>query len=264
MTIAEWINDSQLDRLDAELLLQYFDFPDYDRSFFVAHADDDFSPSAALTDAVRSRQLGTPLAYITGTKEFYGRNFIVEQGKCLIPRAETEDIIDFVLDIAEISAEPLKIVDVGTGSGCIATTLALEIPEAQITAIDISDEALAIAKQNAKKHGTKVTFQLGDLMDNFADAKPDVIVANLPYVDQTWDWLDKTSLNFEPQQALYAENGGLEFIYRLIEYFVANGKPGAHLILEADPSQHRSIITFAMVRKLELSRQRNFILQFTL
>lgn len=182
---------------------------------------------------------------------FYGRDFYVDKN-VLTPRPETEQIIDEVLKLcgkailpgikpedAKISTKNLTILDVGTGSGCIAITLKKELKEADIYATDISKEALKIAKENADSHGAEIKFIESDLLENI-DFTPDVIVANLPYVDKNWDWLDQESLKTDPDLALYANGGGLELIKKLVDK--ANSK---YLILEADPSQHQEIIDYA-------------------
>ncbi|MBR3236497.1 peptide chain release factor N(5)-glutamine methyltransferase [Candidatus Saccharibacteria bacterium] len=204
------------------------------------------------------------------TVNFYGREFAVNPD-VLIPRPETEMIIDAVLNLVGKPFLPgikpnkamlslnLKIVDVGTGSGCIAVTLKKEIPEAEITATDISKTALNVAKENAKKFGTDINFVESDLLDKI-DFAPDLVVANLPYVDKDWDWIDKEALAKEPSIALYAENRGLALIYKLIDQ-VAEQKI-SHLILEADPCQHEAIINYAMEKKYVLQETRGFILNF--
>ena len=204
------------------------------------------------------------------TVNFYGREFAVNPD-VLIPRPETEMIIDAVLNLVGKPFLPgikpnkamlslnLKIVDVGTGSGCIAVTLKKEIPEAEITATDISKTALNVAKENAKKFGTDINFVESDLLDKI-DFAPDLVVANLPYVDKDWDWIDKEALTKEPSIALYAENRGLALIYKLIDQ-VAEQKI-SHLILEADPCQHEAIINYAMEKKYVLQETRGFILNF--
>ena len=262
MTIADWLHESsqRIPYSDAELLLLHFAFPDKDRSYLIAHDDETLAPNLQLEASVQRRAEGCPIAYLLGYRDFYGRNFTVEEGKTLIPRPETEDIIEFCLDIAEASEKPLHILDVGTGSGCIATTLALEIPDATIDAVDISPDALIIAKNNAKKFDAKVNFAESNLLENY-DQRPDVVVANLPYVDKKWDWLDQHALSYEPDLALYANDAGLELIFELIAQFCEKIHQG-YLILEADPSQHKRIISVATARGLELTRWRNFILQF--
>ena len=262
MTIAEWLRESsqRISYSDAELLLLHFAFPDKDRSYLIAHDDETLAPNLQLEASVQRRAEDCPIAYLLGYRDFYGRDFTVKEGVTLIPRPETEDIIEFCLDIAEVAKQPLRILDVGTGSGCIASTLALEIPNATIDAVDISPDALAVAKANAEKLKAKVNFTESNLLQSY-NQKPDVVVANLPYVDKNWDWLDQHALSYEPEQALYAEDAGLELIFELIAQFCEKINQG-YLILEADPSQHKRIISVATARGLELTRWRNFILQF--
>lgn len=201
--------------------------------------------------------------------DFYGRDFLVTKD-VLIPRPESEMIIDAVLNLcgkpylpgvkasASKIAEDLTIHDVGTGSGCLAITLACELPRARVTASDISLPALRVAKKNAKRHNAKITFYESDLLEgrNFT---PDLIVANLPYVDPEWPWLDKVSLSKEPSIALYAENHGLALIYKLIDQIPGQTK---FLILEADPSQHEKIIEYAKSHQLAHCETRGFVLVF--
>ena len=186
----------------------------------------------------------------------------------LTPRPETEQIIDEVLSLCGkpilpgvkpkkpvLDTENLKILDVGTGSGCIAITLALELPKAKIYASDISEKALKIATKNAQNLGASITTIISHLLEK-VNVTPDIIVANLPYVDKNWDWLDKISLKQDPDIALYAKDGGLELIKKLINQ--ANSK---YLILEADPSEHQEIVDYAK-NKYKLLKINNFILVF--
>lgn len=204
------------------------------------------------------------------TCNFYGKDFIVTPD-VLIPRPETEMIIDAVLNLvgkpylpgvkpskAKLP-EDLKIVDVGTGSGCIAVTLKLELPEATIVATDISEKALRVAKENAHDLGAKVEFLQGNLLESI-DIKPDLVVANLPYVDENWDWVDKEALSCEPSIALYANDGGLELIYKLIDQVAE--REIQHLILEADPCQHERITKYAKKKGLKHQETRGFVLSF--
>ena len=198
---------------------------------------------------------------------FYGRDFYVDKN-VLTPRPETEQIIDEVLSLCGkpilpgvkpqkpvLNSKNLKILDVGTGSGCIAITLKKELEEAKIYASDISEKALEIARKNAKIQNIEVNFINSNLLENITFT-PDIIVANLPYVDKDWDWLDKESLKEDPDIALYAENHGLKLIKELIS--TANSK---YLILEADPSEHKEIIDYAKNR-YKLLKINNFILVF--
>ena len=236
-----------------------------------------------------------PQAYIEGFQNFYGRDFIVTPD-VLIPRPETEQIIDAVLNLAGKpylpGVKPAKrvlpsnpiILDVGTGSGCIAITIKKELPEAEVCATDISEKALKIAQKNAAKHGTPIFFIISHLCQNVNNPKdccprgvgsvkrkksfythapsavnftPDVIVANLPYVDEKWDWLDKEALSHEPSIALYADDHGLKLIKELID--TVNSK---YLVLEADPCQHKEIIDYAAKKRLQHLETRGFILTF--
>ena len=198
--------------------------------------------------------------------DFYGRDYFVTPD-VLIPRPETEMMIDMVLNLvgkpflpgvkpskAKLS-DDLTIMDVGTGSGCIAITLKLLLPQAKVVAADISDKALKVAKENASELGAEVEFLQSDLLDN-VKVKPDLIVANLPYVDKNWEWVDKKALSKEPALALYANDGGLELIFRLIDQ--ALKREIYHLVLEADPCQHEHIAEYAKKKGLRLAETRGF------
>lgn len=198
---------------------------------------------------------------------FYGRVFFVDEN-VLTPRPETEQIVDEVLSLCgkpilpgvkpekpTLNPKNLKILDVGTGSGCIATTLSLELKEAKIYASDISEKALEIATKNAKNLGASIHTIISYLCQN-VNLTPDIIVANLPYVDKDWNWLDKESLKDDPDIALYAKDHGLKLIKELIDQ--ANSK---YLILEADPCQHQEIVDYAKP-KYHCQKQNGFILVF--
>ena len=199
---------------------------------------------------------------------FYGREFSVNTD-VLIPRPETEMMIDTALNLVGkaylLGVRPSKaklphdltIIDVGTGSGCIAVTLKLELPEARVVASDVSEEALKVARQNAKRLGAEIEFAQADLLDG-VEVVPDLAVANLPYVDENWEWIDKKALNKEPSLALYAEDGGLAIIKRLIDQVVERGIK--QLILEADPCQHERIEKYANKKGLTLRETRGFAL----
>lgn len=204
------------------------------------------------------------------TANFYGREFLITP-EVLIPRPETEMLVDAVLILAGkaylpgvIPARPklpknCRILEVGTGSGCIAVSLALELPEVKIAASDVSSEALRVARENAARLGAKVEFVQSDLM---MDVRGDfnVVVANLPYVDENWEWIDKKALSKEPRLALYAEDGGLELIKKLIDQ--ASERKIPFLILEADPCQHERIMNYAGERGYSLLETREFGLVF--
>ncbi|MBR2543234.1 HemK family protein methyltransferase [Candidatus Saccharibacteria bacterium] len=207
---------------------------------------------------------------------FYGRDFFVNQ-HVLTPRPETEQLIDEVLNLAGkpylpgIKSAPRVlpknpyILDVGTGSGCIAITLRLMLKNARIQATDISKDALEIAQKNAKKFGVDDPhlFIISNLLENVKftpENTPDLIVANLPYVDKNWDWVKPETLKSDPDLALYAEDGGLELIKKLIDE--AEKYQIKYLILEADPCQHQALETYAESKNYHLKTTNGFILTF--
>lgn len=238
MNVSSWLKaaQKQIDRLDAELILAYVLL--VQRTFLHAHPEYKLNKTeqAQADDLLERRKNHEPLAYLTGRKEFYGRTFKVTRDT-LIPRPETEALIDAIKPL-----NPHKILDVGTGSGCIAITLALELPDSEVEAVDISENALQVARKNAESLEANVNFYRSDLLQN--TTKYDLIVANLPYVDREWDWLSP-ELEFEPETALYADDGGLELIKLLIEQAKDHLNAGGHLVLEADLSQHQKISDFA-------------------
>ncbi|MDO5451907.1 MAG: HemK/PrmC family methyltransferase [Candidatus Saccharibacteria bacterium] len=202
--------------------------------------------------------------------DFYGRNFIITPD-VLIPRPETEMMVDAVLNLAgkaylpgvkpsaRVLSEKPRILDVGTGSGCVAVSLALELPEASITACDISEKALKVARENAENLGAEVEFVQSDLLEDVS-GDYEVVVANLPYVDENWDWIDKEALAKEPRAALYAEDGGLALIKRLINQLAERRVP--YLVLEADPCQHGQVVKCAKSRGYYPLETRGFALIF--
>lgn len=209
-----------------------------------------------------------------GICDFYGRDFLITPD-VLIPRPETEQLIDAVLNLAGkpylpgVKPSPrrlpqnLTILDVGTGSGCIAVTLAKELPNAKIYASDISTLALEIAQKNAAKHDAPITFIISHLLEKVnsgAIPTPDLVVANLPYVDETWDWLDKQALAKEPAIALYAKDRGLALIKELLNQ--ATALHIKYLVLESDPCQHETIKNYAIKCNYNLIDVRGYILSF--
>lgn len=215
-----------------------------------------------------------PEAYRKGVADFYGRDFKVNSG-VLIPRPETEMAIDEVLLLMgrpylsgmkapkrELPKRPV-IVDVGTGSGCIAITLKLELPETEVVGLDISNRALNVARENASTLGADVDFMCSDLLESYAGPAPDVIVANLPYVNEKWEWLDKEALGYEPSLALYADNRGLKLIFELTHEVASEEKyHQTWLLLEADPCQHEEIIKYAVELGLQHQKTSGFWLVF--
>lgn len=243
MTINRWLDQTSAAfqtagissaRLDAQVLLGRA--MHQNRTWVLAHGDDVIPTDALaqLNDQAKRRCNREPLAYILGEREFYSRTFLVDSN-VLIPRPETEQIIDTLKELN--LPNDAELLDVGTGSGAIAVTAALELPQIHVSASDTSKQALATAQKNAERLGAKVYFFESDLLQHATTYT--AIVANLPYVDQQWQRSPETK--FEPAAALFADDGGLALINQLISQAPAHLKNGGYLLLEADPRQFDAI-----------------------
>jgi release factor glutamine methyltransferase len=203
--------------LAAELLL--LDVLGRDRAWFYAHSDCalDADESARFARALEQRAAGTPVQYLTGRQEFWGLEFEVNPS-VLIPRPETEHVVEAVLArLGAKRAEPLRIADVGTGSGCLAVALARELPLAHAVATDISSAALEVARRNAARHGVseRVEFRQMNLLSSClvapAEERFDLIVSNPPYIGRAEAAeLPREVREHEPQEALFAGPQGIE------------------------------------------------------
>ncbi len=189
---------------------------------------------------VKRRGAGEPVAYLVGHREFYSLRFAVDSN-VLIPRPETEHVVVCALEAAKkFSADPIRIIDVGTGSGCIAVTLATQVKNCKIAATDISDAALAVARSNAETHNAvdRVKFFQGDLLEALpAGSNPvHMIVSNPPYIGRgETDTVDTQVKNHEPSVALFSGEFGTEIITRLTEQAPKYLLPGGFLIFETSP-----------------------------
>ena len=183
---------------------------------------------------------GEPVQYIIGVADFCGRQFKVAPG-VLIPRPETAELCDAIISSRQSAGG--DILDIGTGSGCIAITLALEMPEARVTAWDISDEALRIAEGNAKELEAKVNFQRQDALNISLTSKYDVIVSNPPYIEpKERDEMAKNVLDYEPELALFApENNPIIFYQSIGDYAWKSLNPGGELYFELNPLTAESV-----------------------
>lgn len=228
-------------RLDAELLLaraRGCERIDLYTGFSEVVGDD---VRAAYRELVQRRAEGTPVAYLLGEREFFSLPFTVTPD-VLIPRPETEFLVIALLDHAsEKTGEgrPLRIADVGTGSGIIAVCAARNLPGARITAVDVSEAAVAVAAQNAKAHNVtgQIDFVTGDLFENIAAEETyDFIVSNPPYVSEAeFEQLAPDVAKFEPRVALVAGERGTEVIKRLIPLSAARLVPDGWLLMETSP-----------------------------
>lgn len=183
---------------------------------------------------------GEPVQYIIGVADFCGRQFKVAPG-VLIPRPETAELCDAIISSRQSAGG--DILDIGTGSGCIAIILALEMPEARVTAWDISDEALRIAEENAKELEAKVNFQRQDALNISLTSKYDVIVSNPPYIEpKERDGMAKNVLDYEPELALFApENNPIIFYQSIGDYAWKSLNPGGELYFELNPLTAESV-----------------------
>lgn len=204
------------------------------REWLLAHPAAPLEPAAArrFADLAQRAAAGEPLAQLTGEREFYGLPFTITPD-VLIPRPETEALVDVALAFAQArSLASPRIVDVGTGSGAIAVTLAVKLPGACVAAVELSDAAIRVAQINARQHGIaeRVGFVLGDLLAALAGPF-DIIVANLPYVNQ--DEIAALDVGrWEPRVALDGGADGLDLVRRLLEQTPARLEPGGLLALE--------------------------------
>jgi len=187
-------------------------------------------------ELVVKRRDGSPVAYLTGEREFYSLSFKVDS-RVLIPRPETELLVDEVVGAARVrGTRELRICDVGTGSGAIAVALKKTLPDAHVVAVDVSPQALDVARENASRHGAEVEFREGDLLTGIAGTF-DFVVANLPYVsDAEMGVLPVEVRDFEPHLALAAGEDGLRCIRTLAEQAHPH-LPGGELFLEIGAGQ---------------------------
>ncbi|RLJ62081.1 peptide chain release factor N(5)-glutamine methyltransferase [Sulfurisoma sediminicola] len=206
-----------------------------------AHRDDLLPRSAAEAFAalVERRACGEPVAYLLGFREFYGREFSVTPD-VLIPRPETELLVEIGQKIvgtpgvlpAGRAGDTASLLDLGTGSGCVAITLALELPQARVSAADISAAALAVARANATLLGADVSFVESDWLACFGGRRFDLIVSNPPYVAAGDPHLSEGDLRFEPPSALACGADGLDAIRRIVADASRHLEAGGWLLLE--------------------------------
>lgn len=193
-----------------------------------AHPERKVSPAdtAAFRALVARRAASEPVAYLTGRREFYGLDFRVTPD-VLIPREETELLVDLALE-----TQAARILDLGTGSGCLAIAVAKQRPQAAVTAADASAAALAVARDNAVRHGVNIRFLQGDWFAPLAGERFDLILANPPYVAERDPHLARGDVRFEPRSALAAGADGLDDIRRIAAQAPAHLVPGGQLCFE--------------------------------
>ncbi|MBN4082491.1 peptide chain release factor N(5)-glutamine methyltransferase [Mariprofundus ferrooxydans] len=222
-------------RLDAECLLMHVWNISRTQLIIKAHDDVPNDIQLAFEKAIDERCKRIPVAYITGEKEFWSRIFNVTHD-VLIPRPETEHLIEELLKLYPDKQAPYRFADIGTGSGCIAITIACEYPNATVVATDISEKSLAIAKGNAIKHGveTRMQFKQGDLYQALDANTPafDAIISNPPYVSQDEMHDLEQELHHEPAHALTDQDDGLSLLRTLLEQAPQYLKQDGYIIVE--------------------------------
>jgi release factor glutamine methyltransferase len=222
-------SDSPL--LDAEVLLGFV--LNKPRAYLRAWCDNTLTghQKAAFAALIRRRQQGTPVAYLTGTREFWSRDFTVTPD-VLIPRSDTELLIELSLELIPKN-QAVNLIDLGTGSGIIAVTLAAERPNAQVTAVDASLAALAVAKHNAQQYQlTNIEFYQSNWFTNVPKSLFDLVISNPPYIDPEDEHLQQGDVRFEPKIALIADNQGLSDIQIIADKARSYLTHQGHLLIE--------------------------------
>ena len=257
MTTKDWLRraSTQLQsrgipsaRLDVELLLAHA--LNKSREYLLAHPE-----AQLLGELLERRKRREPMAYILGSKEFYGREFEITPD-VLVPRPESEMIIEL---LKELPLQPENVlIDIGSGSGALAITAKREFPFLTVVAADISPAALNIAMKNAAALDAKIIFEESDLLGSPRLPRADCMVANLPYIGKNWEVSPETK--YEPEVALYADDDGFYFIKKLIsqapELLVRKGC----LIIEADPRQHDLIGDYSKNNGFDLKKIKDFVI----
>jgi release factor glutamine methyltransferase len=234
---------SETPRLDAEVLLAHT--LGWSRARVLSRLQETISDEMLqqFRTLILRRAAREPVAYLVGRKEFYGLEFVVDR-RVLVPRPETETLVDTALEWAKQRPGPLVIADVGTGSGCIAVALAVHLPQAHIYAIDLSSDALAVARQNVIRHhvDASVTLLTGDLLAPLPQPV-DLLVSNPPYT--VLDEVDPGVRMHEPHLALDGGSDGLAVYRRLFAAAPSALRPGGALMLEIGATQARAVVDLA-------------------
>ena len=236
--------DSSTANLDAQVILAHV--LGVDRSWLFAHYDYELMPAEAqrFSELVARRTASEPVAYLIGKKEFYGLELAVDK-RVLIPRPETELLVDAVLDHIESRVDrSVTVADVGTGSAAIALAIATNCPEAKVYATDISEDALTVARQNVAQCDARKQIRLlhGNLLEPLPEMV-DVLAANLPYIrHDEYKTLQRDVRDYEPQLALEAGPEGLDVFERLLRQVHAHLNPGGVIFLEIAHDQGKAML----------------------
>lgn len=252
MNTSEWLTygtkillagESPTARLDCEVMLAHL--LQVERSYFLTHGDEELTQEMENTflEWIRRRERHEPVAYIIGEKEFMGLNFSVDP-HTLIPRPDTEVLVEEALRRFQNHTGTLELLDIGTGSGAIGLSLAVFLRSAQITAVDISEKALEVAAFNARKLGVehRVTFHQKDCLEGLPDQRFHGIVSNPPYITgEEMEQLPDSVARFEPHSALYGGEDGLKFYRRITELAFEALLDEGWLLFEIGAEQGRQV-----------------------
>jgi release factor glutamine methyltransferase len=241
LTVEEALRSSGIDPRDARLLLAAV--LDVSTAIVAVSLKEKISPEeeAVLGRHFERRRGGEPVAYILGRKEFYSLEFEVDSS-VLVPRPETEELVASALDLVEEKAlwrGPCSVLDLGTGSGCIAVAIKSHFPAARVTAVEESAAALEVARRNAAKHGLEIDFRQGRWFEPVAAERFDLIVSNPPYVAEDDPHL--ADLRFEPISALVSGRDGLDAIREIVREAPRHLAPAGGLLLEHGMGQDRAV-----------------------
>lgn len=239
MTVRELIQQARIDRVEAEILLA--DVLGVERAWLFAHGEDPVAEPALnlFTDHANARHDGAPLAYVLGYRDFRSLRLGVNR-HVLIPRRETEHLVEWAIECIDTGAK--RVLDLGTGSGAIALACKVERPDAMLTAIDCSVEALACAKANARSLGVQVEWLESHWFEQLGVAQWDLVVANPPYISASDAHLLQGDLPAEPDSALVGGQTGLESIEHIVEHTPDHLVPGGWLLLEHGFDQADAVI----------------------
>lgn len=240
--------------LDSLILLE--DELGKDRAYILAHPEIELSEDqlATIEKKLKRRLNHEPMAYIRGFSEFYGRKFLIDR-RVLEPRPESETMIELLLELPK----PKSVADIGTGSGALAITAKLELPNIKILATEIDESALEVAKQNAKKFKVKIDFYLGDLLAPLNNSS-EVLLANLPYVPDGWKINEAAAM--EPRVAIFGGKDGLDLYRRLFEEIKSLDNKPKFILTESLPPQHESLSQVASKYGYRLKQSSDFIQVF--
>lgn len=212
----------------------------WDKTHWLMHMREEISPAdeALIEKDLASLMKNIPPQYLLGYEYFFERRFKVTEDT-LIPRPETEELVALCLSMNDNT--PKKVVDIGTGTGAIAVSLKLERPDWEMTAVDISEDALKVAAENARNLQARISFKQSDVLSTITE-KQDIIISNPPYISQSeWDLMDESVRTYEPKTALFAENEGLAIYQKIAAESRECLQPNGMIFLEIGFRQGQSV-----------------------